>query len=462
MNLGRLDGLVRSALSLMMTIGLTSVLGLVFWIVAARQYTPEVVGRSSTEIAAATLVATLAALNINAVLTRLLPTTGVRTRWFVARAYIVTCALAVAIGAVLMLLGVGSSFLGDSISERIVFVLMGVLLLAFTLQDGVLTGLRKAPVILFENSVFAVVKLGALIGLAALLPISGIVVAWMVPVVIAVVVVTAYLFMVVIPEHERAADGASDVPGRRKLYSFISAEYSKAILSTGTTWLLPLLVTAHLGSVEEAYFYIPWLINYSATMLPYGISAAYVVESAFEGQQSYAAMRRSIQVGGLVVIACTLAEFFVVPLVLHLAGPGYAENGTTLVRILALTLPFNALNALYGTFAWMEQKLWRLVVLQASNAAILLGGSLLLMDDLGIEAVGWSYLVAQMVIGLGSIPPIVRRLRAAKERGAISVHGVAGVVPEPDGLGMDLVDAVVDGEPEAPDGRALARDRDQG
>jgi O-antigen/teichoic acid export membrane protein len=301
---------------------------------------------------------------------------------------------------------------------------MAVLLLAFTLQDGILTGLRKAPVILLENTSFAVVKLGALIGLAALLPATGIVVAWVAPVLVAVVVISYYLLKVAIPRHEAAAEGKSEIPTRGRLFSFVSAEYSKAILSTGTTWVLPLLVTAQLGSVEEAYFYIPWLINYSAVLLPYGISAAYVVESAFEGEQSLETMKKSMKVGAAVVVVCTLAEFFVVPLVLHLAGPGYAENGTTLVRILALTLPFNALNALYGTFAWMEQKLWRLVILQGVNAAILLTGSILLMDTWGINAVGISYLAAQVVLGLGSVPPILRRFRAAKAQGALSVTGV--------------------------------------
>lgn len=430
MRLGRFDNLVRSALSLMLTIGLTSVLGMAFWIIAARVYSTEDFGRSSTEISAATLVATLAALNIGAVLTRLLPTTGVRTRWFVLRCYAVTCGLAVLIGTGFVLLGFADSFLGDSLLQRTVFVLLGVMLLAFMLQDAVLTGLRRATVILYENTAFSVSKLVLLVGLASLLPAAGIVVSWMVPLAIALVVVAFYLFVKVIPQHEARAEGSAHLPSRRKLASFVSAEYAKAMLSTGTTWLLPILVTAQLGATEQAYFYLPWLITYSAVLLPYGISAAYVVESAFEGRQTLDAMRTSVKVAGAVVAVCTLGQFFVAPLLLSLAGPGYAEEGTTLVRILALTLPFNAINALYGTFAWMEQKLWRLVILQAANAAILLGGSILFMDDWGIEAVGLSYLAAQVLLGLGSLPPIIRRFRAARETGAISVHGVKDPVDD--------------------------------
>jgi len=437
-----LGSLARNALSLMATTGLTSVLGLAFWLVAARRYSTESVGRSSAEIAGATLVATLAALNIGAVLTRLLPAAGIRTRWFVLRCYLVTIGLAVLIGLGAMALGLGTSFLGDSFAERAAFVVAGVLLLVFTLQDGVLIGLRRSPVVLVENGAFAAVKLLALVLLASALPDNGIVVAWVGPVAVAVLIVTVYLFTVVIPEHEKAADGGAELPPRSRVVSFVSAEYAKSVLSTGTTWVLPLLVTAQLGSVQEAYFWIPWLINYSAVQLPYGISAAYVVESAFEGEQSHRTLKQSLRIGAGVVALCMFAEFFIVPLLLHLAGPGYAENGTAVIRILALALPFSAMNALYGTFAWMEQRMWRLVMLQVANVLVLITGSWLFMDDWGINAVAIWYLISQMVLGLGSLPPIMRRLRAASERSSQLV--TTEVVPGPGGAATVDVLAVDD------------------
>jgi O-antigen/teichoic acid export membrane protein len=431
------DALQRNAFSLMSTTGLTSVLGLVFWIVAARRYSTAVVGSSSATIALGTLLATLASLNLSAVITRLLPRTGVRTRWFVLRSYTVTGGLALVLGLVVVVAGLQSSIVGDTPGGGLGVVLLTLGLLFFSLQDSVLTGLGRAPVVLLENGIFATVKLLALVPLAVLMPTSGVVVAWAVPLFFAVIAVNVFLFGWAIPRHEQEADGASEVPPRRRLASFVSAEYARQLLSTATTWALPLIVTVRLGHVQEAYFWIPWLALGACQQLPYGISTAYVVESSFAGAQSAVSLRRSLRLGALVVTATTLGMLLVVPLVLGLAGPGYAEGGTTLTRILAITLPFNALNALYGTFAWIEQRLWRLVALQLANVVVLFGGSLLFLDRWGIAAVGWSYLASQVVLGLGSLVPILRRLRRLQPFGP-SPH-LVGVTHEPDGMTLDLV-----------------------
>ena len=188
----------------------------------------------------------------------------------------------------------------------------------------------------------------------------------------------------------------------------------------------PIIVTAELGPEMAAYFSLPWVINFSAAQLPTGISSALVVESVYAGEISKHALRKSIRYGGSIVLVCTLAEFFVVPYFLRFAGAGYAEEGTTLIRILALALPFVALNGLYGTFAWAEQRLWRLVVLQAAMTVILLGGTLLFIGDHGFLAIGLSYLAAHVVLGVGSIPPIVNRMRAH----SLPVVSASGRVPK--------------------------------
>ena len=61
-------------------------LGLVFWAVAAHLQPPAIVGRASAAIAALTLLAMIAQLNLTNVFVRLLPRAGrLGTRWW--RAY---------------------------------------------------------------------------------------------------------------------------------------------------------------------------------------------------------------------------------------------------------------------------------------------------------------------------------------------------------------------------------------
>ena len=53
----------------------------------------------------------------------------------------------------------------------------------FTLQDGVLIGMRSAPWVAIENGIFGVAKIALLLAFAVALPHLGIYISWMLPVV---------------------------------------------------------------------------------------------------------------------------------------------------------------------------------------------------------------------------------------------------------------------------------------
>jgi O-antigen/teichoic acid export membrane protein len=80
--------LTVNALALMTaTIGANG-LGLVFWVVAAHLQPPEVVGQASALVAALTLLAMIAELNLTNVIVRLLPAAGRLGTYLVGRAYL--------------------------------------------------------------------------------------------------------------------------------------------------------------------------------------------------------------------------------------------------------------------------------------------------------------------------------------------------------------------------------------
>jgi hypothetical protein len=128
----------------------------------------------------------------------------------------------------------------------------------------------------------------------------------------------------------------------------------------------------------------------------------------------------------------------------HGAGPGYAEEGSSLSRVLSLCLPFSAVVALYATFAWLDQRLWKLVSFQAITTVVLLGGSWLLIADLGIVAVGYVMLVTQVGFAIALLPSSLRRIRAVRasgEQGLPLTRGVHDVslVHEADGVSWENV-----------------------
>ena len=82
----------RNAYALMVSNGLTSGLGLVYWSICARAYPTEVMGASSAAISMMLFLSGAAQLNLRPALLRLLPESGERASWLVRRAYVLAVA----------------------------------------------------------------------------------------------------------------------------------------------------------------------------------------------------------------------------------------------------------------------------------------------------------------------------------------------------------------------------------
>jgi hypothetical protein len=77
----------RDGLALVLSSGITSVLGLLFWILVARLYDPATVGVSAALLSAMTLLGTAAQLNLGNAMLRFVPVAGQHTRTLVVACY---------------------------------------------------------------------------------------------------------------------------------------------------------------------------------------------------------------------------------------------------------------------------------------------------------------------------------------------------------------------------------------
>ncbi len=399
-----------NAVSLMVATLATSALGLIFWALTAHVVNTAEVGGAFAEVAALTLLATLAQLNMTNVFIRLLPVAGRFTASFIARGYVAVTSLALILGSAFVASGLGSEVVGAGWAERGLFVVAVALFAIFALQDSILTALRIAPWVPVENASVASVKL-VLLPLVAFLPAHlGPVVAWVLPVAVAVVAVNLLLFRGPLAQTRRMDGG--ELPPRRRLLSFVAAEYACNLCALAILQVMPLLVLWRLGSVEEAYFTLPWLICISITSLLWCIGASFVVAATANPADMPHLLRRSLRLGGVVVVGAVLACCVGGSLILQIAGPGYAEHGASLLRLLGLSAPFTAVTVVYSAFAWIEQRLWRLVAIQAGSGLLLLIITFVLMPQLGLAAIGWAYIAAQAAAAILMAPALRSRFSA--------------------------------------------------
>src|SRR5918997_5667382 len=187
----------RDGLALVISSGLTSGLGLLFWILAARLYDSATVGVNTTVLSAMTLLGTAAQLNLGNALLRFVPVAGRHVRTLVVGCYAAAIAAAALAGAVFAL---GASWWAPELhaafvgSELLAFFTLSTPVWAmFVIQDYVLPALKKATLVPVENLVFSVLKIVFLGGAAALGMFSGLAVSWVAATAGIVLIVTVYL-----------------------------------------------------------------------------------------------------------------------------------------------------------------------------------------------------------------------------------------------------------------------------
>ncbi len=416
-------GLEFNALALMATSGMTALFGLVFWGVAA-SYPASEVGRSSALISTAMMMSTVSGLAVGLVFTRFLGSAGSRSRTMVLSGYGVTTAVALVLGG-----GFALFFADDTLfasgAERAAFPLFVVVLALFALQDWVLIGLQASRWVPVEQLLFSGIKLG-LVALFALTAMhNGIVLAWVVPAALAVLVLSPFLLLRVLPGRV-SKDGAVALPGRRALAVLFLGEYATGATSVIVPLFMPLIVVSILGTQANAYYALPWLICEAVNVLLWNVASSYITEASNDVREGYALMRRAWRLSWLIGLAGTPFLLIGAPFLLSLLPGNYAEEGTTLLRLMASALPFTVVHGTYVSLARVRQQMGRVVALQLLNAAAVITLALMLMRPFGIDGVGIAYLAAEALACAVVAVPLIRLFRAAREGATLAAD------PDPD------------------------------
>jgi O-antigen/teichoic acid export membrane protein len=401
--------LTVNALALMIaTIGANG-LGLVFWAVAAHLRPPDIVGQASAAVAALTLLSMIAQLNLTNVIVRLLPAAGKLGTNLVGRGYLVVVFLSLLAGLVYCVSGLGRHVVTGGWAQYAEFAVAVPVLAVFALEDSVLTALRLAPWVAAENITTAIARI-------ALLPVlfetaMGAVWAWVLPALAAAVIVNSLLFGRALPAHGSVP---GTLPGRRRLLSFVAAEYAGNICATASVSVMPLIVVWRLGPAAAAFLTLPWLIASGISLVLWNVSASFVVEAAGSHGHLGTLLRRSLLLwSGIVAAAMIVCVAGARPL-MELVGQQYVADGVPLLRLIGLSAPFMALVIIYATLVWLDQRVWLLAGFQAIAGVLLLAVALVLLPRLGLTAVGWAYLGTQAALAAAVTPFTLRHIRRAE------------------------------------------------
>jgi O-antigen/teichoic acid export membrane protein len=393
--------MLRNGYALIVSAGVTQVIGFVFWIVAALKYPPAVVGRNSAALSVTLFLAGVAELNLMSTLVRFLPTAGRHSARFILTIYAVSAAVAPVTGAVFVLLipyvAPQLDFMRSSPLLAVWFVVSVVTGAIFVLQDSALTGVRATPFVPVENAVFSVVKLVAMVSLVGVAPAGGIYVSWTAGFALAVIPTNIYLFARAIPRHLRRTPAQGQPPRLRDIRSYLVPDSIAAFFFMACTMLLPLLIIDRLGAAAAGHYAIAWMVAYALYLVSLNMGSSLVVETASAPAEMRARALRSVTHLGKLLVPVVALVIVVGPWALGFFGHSYAISDAWPLRLLALSaLPALVTNTAIS--ATRSQRRMRVVAgIQICICAMVWGCSAALMGPLGLTGVGAAWLIAQTV-----------------------------------------------------------------
>jgi O-antigen/teichoic acid export membrane protein len=395
----------------------TSVLGMGFWLVAARLYSEVDVGRDSVLISVMIELSTVCQLNLDNGIVRFLPDLGKGSRRAVAGAYLLTGLLALVVGSVFVLAAPHLSgeldFLGEDHLLQAGFVAAIITWGVFALQDATLTATRRASWVPLENGIFGVLKLAALPLLLGASLTHSVFAAWTLPMVLLVIPINVLIFRRAIPRHVASHDGESSLHrlGVRRVVRFLSQDYAASIFARATTTVIAILVIAILGPKASAYFAIPFMIVVAFDSLAFSACTPLVVEATLAGEQLHALSRVLVRRVFTLLLPAGLVLIAAAPLILLPFGHAYQEEGTTVLRVLLCASLVRPGIALFSAVSRVRGQGARLALLELTLLTLILGAAVPLAHSDGIKGVAVAWTAANGLVVLALVPWLVRFMR---------------------------------------------------
>jgi O-antigen/teichoic acid export membrane protein len=122
----------------------------------------------------------------------------------------------------------------------------------------------------------------------------------------------------------------------------------------------------------------------------------------------------------LTVVACTgsVGLAVVAPAMMSVVGTEYRDQAQGLLYLAAIFVPLAAVSAVYEGVARVQRRLRLLLGVRCVATAVIICGSYIGTQWIGVSGVGWAYVVSESLAAAVLIGPVIlwiRRARSGKE-----------------------------------------------
>jgi hypothetical protein len=293
---------------------------------------------------------------------------------------------------------------GGDLSLTLTLAISVPLWAVFALQDGALVAMRQSKWLPIENSLTAALKLLLLPATAAFAAVSGILLAWVVPIVPAILIVNRYLY------RNLLNPGSTAVPDHRVVLRYALGDLAGLVLMMASLRLVPLYVVEAEGSRAGAYIGVSWsILAVSALALP-AISQLALSEMSHHPQEASQVLHRLTRFVLKIFVPGAIVGALLASSILRIAGKRYAEGGSSVLAWGLIGLVPAALVECELAALRFRGSMARITALQTFRAATLLLGVVAITSAGHADLIGLIFAMVNLVTWVAALLVVQPRL----------------------------------------------------
>lgn len=384
------NSLFRNSLYIMLASISSSCTGFIFWMLAARLYSPEDLGLATAIISSIGVIILLSRLGLDFSIIRYAPTSNKSSIFNTS--VIITTTFAIIIGFIFL---VGIDLFSPGLYSlkspfNALLFLAFVALNSFIIVTGnMFVAIRKSEYYLFQNLVIGSRILFIFIFLT--FGFIGIFFSFGISFLIASLV--ALLFLVKSGIKPKIAIDRSFLTD---IFHFSAGNYLSALFMAAPNLIFPIMVLNVLGAKEAAHYYIAFAIATFLFMIPSAIGTSLFVEGSHGEALKKSVIKSTIITFSFLVPAVGVLYIFA-ERILGIAGANYATESIELLRIMIITSLLVATSSIYYTIKRIQKDVSGLVLLSGTIFVFLLGFGYIFMTIFGIMGVGYAWMLSYAI-----------------------------------------------------------------
>lgn len=332
------DDQVKTFAFLMIKSALVSICGFAFWVLAARLYPDDVVGRGTIALSLLNIISQIARLGFDIAAMKYIPEKKEQAPSIINLMLFVTGIIAGIATIVAVIIAPYLSFYNaENALVKILLILFSVFWAIYFLMDFIGVSLYLYKLIIIKNIVFLALRF-VFLGVFIFVELPSIIIIVIGISELIAVLLTFVMFKKRIPNLRYSLKEAyRSIKNLKEMILFSFDNYIADVLFRTVNYVTPLIIGVILTEAAAGYFFISWQLTMIIYTIPAAISSSLLIHISYKSRNAQKRVILSIYISMITSVISIVIVAFAGKYILLLYGITYAENAYFLLLLLSFT-----------------------------------------------------------------------------------------------------------------------------